>query len=388
MSSLGKAVSVTLMVSSTLVSDPRVCAVFDGIPSSIAILDLTGSIIYVNAAWRNFAAGNNCSDPRAHLGANYLRACERSAEAGDEFASEALTGIRNVISGNAKRYIQRYPCDVNGVERWFMLTASRGAQSCEIVIAHDDITAIVEAENEGIAERYISRPAFRANNTVIVLVYPSRLISEALRNLLDDTPRRFVIKATSFRTIQFEAFKPEDKLVFLVGGRSGDEIVESVRGIRQRQESAHIVVLSATGEPAEVKLALEAGANCFLRDAMTPQTLLTAVELVLQGEIILPAEFLNSLPSFGGAPDNVADFEHQTPEQREIATPGENGRILTRIKLSVREETILQGLVEGAPNKVIAQRLGITESTVKVHVKAILRKIRVQKPHSGSDVGR
>ena len=38
----------------------------------------------------------------------------------------------------------------------------------------------------------------------------------------------------------------------------------------------------------------------------------------------------------------------------------------------------MEGLVDGAPNKVIAQRLQITEATVKVHVKAILRKIRVK----------
>jgi DNA-binding CsgD family transcriptional regulator len=46
--------------------------------------------------------------------------------------------------------------------------------------------------------------------------------------------------------------------------------------------------------------------------------------------------------------------------------------------LSSREAAILDGLVQGAPNKVIAHQLNITEATVKVHVKAILRKIRVR----------
>ena len=49
-----------------------------------------------------------------------------------------------------------------------------------------------------------------------------------------------------------------------------------------------------------------------------------------------------------------------------------------RLMLSGREAAILGGLVLGAANKVIAYQLKITEATVKVHVKAILRKIRVK----------
>ena len=45
--------------------------------------------------------------------------------------------------------------------------------------------------------------------------------------------------------------------------------------------------------------------------------------------------------------------------------------------LSSREAEILQCLMQGAPNKVIARKLDVAEATVKVHIKAILRKIRV-----------
>jgi two-component system nitrate/nitrite response regulator NarL len=46
--------------------------------------------------------------------------------------------------------------------------------------------------------------------------------------------------------------------------------------------------------------------------------------------------------------------------------------------LSGREDAILRLLMEGAPNKIIARKLGVAEATVKVHIKAILRKIRAQ----------
>ena len=47
-------------------------------------------------------------------------------------------------------------------------------------------------------------------------------------------------------------------------------------------------------------------------------------------------------------------------------------------RLSARQIAILRCLVEGASNKIIARKLKIADATVKVHVKAILRKIRVQ----------
>ena len=55
-----------------------------------------------------------------------------------------------------------------------------------------------------------------------------------------------------------------------------------------------------------------------------------------------------------------------------------NGIALQDQHLSFREAAILQALIDGAPNKLIAQNLNITEATVKVHVKAVLRKIRVK----------
>jgi two-component system nitrate/nitrite response regulator NarL len=56
--------------------------------------------------------------------------------------------------------------------------------------------------------------------------------------------------------------------------------------------------------------------------------------------------------------------------------------------LSAREVSILEGLMLGESNKVIARKLEIAEATVKVHVKAILRKVPRQEPHPGSHVGR
>jgi len=62
--------------------------------------------------------------------------------------------------------------------------------------------------------------------------------------------------------------------------------------------------------------------------------------------------------------------EAQPPESEEEARRS--------VQLSGREAAIMRALVQGASNKVIAFRLNITEATVKVHVKGILRKIQVK----------
>jgi DNA-binding CsgD family transcriptional regulator len=107
---------------------------------------------------------------------------------------------------------------------------------------------------------------------------------------------------------------------------------------------------------------------------MTCDVFIKSIELVMMGETIYPPAFL----SF------VLDPEINQPED---AVPREEQEQMILIatedtieppQLSPREKSILRCLVEGDSNKCIARKIDIAEATVKVHVKAILRKIRVQ----------
>jgi two-component system nitrate/nitrite response regulator NarL len=220
--------------------------------------------------------------------------------------------------------------------------------------------------------------------TSIVLIHPSRLFAEGLGSLLKDAPFKLAFCAASADAIPFEALPQENKLVFIVGGRSCAQIVEAVEAVRARVCTASIVVIGACGEPGEVMVALEAGANGYLREAMAPQTLIMAVELVCQDEMVLPPEFIKQLLSPSSEQDEdmqgvplASRLHAQSELGTHIVIPRAMGNIPSNVKLSTREEAILQSLVDGAPNKIIAQQLKITEATVKVHVKSILRKIRV-----------
>jgi PAS domain S-box-containing protein len=118
----------------------------DGVAPEIAILDAAGAIVYVNSSWVKFAAENASLDPGAYLGRNYVDVCLKSGSAGDVHAQEAAEGVRAVIAGALPSFTQKYPCHSREQERWFIMTVTRASTGSDIVIAHSDITQLVQAE--------------------------------------------------------------------------------------------------------------------------------------------------------------------------------------------------------------------------------------------------
>jgi two-component system nitrate/nitrite response regulator NarL len=94
--------------------------------------------------------------------------------------------------------------------------------------------------------------------------------------------------------------------------------------------------------------------------------MVTSLEMVMLGESVLPSEVLRSIMA------GVAR-RRQEPLRNNTVEPTVSD--LKVCKLSAREAQILGCLREGAPNKVIARKLDVSEATIKVHVKAILRKV-------------
>src|SRR5260370_14635118 len=105
---------------------------------------------------------------------------------------------------------------------------------------------------------------------------------------------------------------------------------------------------------------------------MPANVFIKAIDLVMMGKTFFPPAFLSFVLDPEGDPRGQA------------APCDENKAILLRTEntlapqLSAREKSILRCLIEGNSNKCIARKIDIAEATVKVHVKAILRKIRVQ----------
>jgi len=123
-----------------------------------------------------------------------------------------------------------------------------------------------------------------------------------------------------------------------------------------------IVVLSASENPADIRRALENGARGFIPKSETIPVMVGALHLVLAGGVYVPPAIIRAGASSASPP---------------ILTP--------------RQIDILKRVIEGKPNKIIANDLGVTEATVKAHVTAVFKVLRVsnrnQVAHAVARIG-
>ena len=131
--------------------------------------------------------------------------------------------------------------------------------------------------------------------------------------------------------------------------------IETLRAIRDAGLDCRVVILTVSDNAEDLVTAIRSGADGYLLKDMEPEDLLAAIDQTLNGSTVI-GERLNGLLA-------RAIREEATVGQRDSAT-------LTR-----REQEILNGLAQGLSNKLIARNLDITDATVKVHVKNLLKKL-------------
>src|ERR1035438_60190 len=125
--------------------------------------------------------------------------------------------------------------------------------------------------------------------------------------------------------------------------------------LRKRYPAVPVVILSALDEPDTVTRALRQGAAGFVPKSSSTEVMLDALCQVLAGEVFLP------------------------PRLREAASRGgSRGRnIAERYGLSTAQGRGLERLTQGKPNRQIAEMLGLTEGTVKIHFSRIFKRMKV-----------
>lgn len=207
-----------------------------------------------------------------------------------------------------------------------------------------------------------------------ILVGKSVLVREGMVRILRG--KNFRILASVSCLDELTSAARSQQLLFLIVHTSDDFdlAIEQIELLRDQYPSGRIVVVADHYRQAEPDLAFQAGAAGYFVSAMSCDAFVKSIELVMMGETVFPPAFLSSsAPAIKSDPRNRAAPLAETERAiivtaEEAATP----------QLSPRELVILRCLIEGNSNKGIARKIDIAEATVKVHVKAILRKIRVQ----------
>ena len=126
-----------------------------------------------------------------------------------------------------------------------------------------------------------------------------------------------------------------------------------MQSIKASNPELPVILLSAHVDSGLIQQALKEQASGFIPKTSTPDVMLSAVQLVLNGGIYIPLEAMNGTVTAGSPPVQSA----------------------AKAQLTQRQMDVLQQMKNGLSNKEIARELKMSPSTVKVHVAAILREL-------------
>jgi DNA-binding NarL/FixJ family response regulator len=148
----------------------------------------------------------------------------------------------------------------------------------------------------------------------------------------------------------------------------GMEGLQALSEFGRKRPDLPVIVLSSSEDPRDVRRALASGALGYVPKSASQHVLLSAIRLVLNGDLYVPPL--------------VLDEKFNTNIRRANSAEGESNRLTTR------QIEILKLLSEGMPNKTIAATLALSEKTVKTHITAIFKALNVVNRTQAAAAGR
>jgi DNA-binding NarL/FixJ family response regulator len=210
--------------------------------------------------------------------------------------------------------------------------------------------------------------------SAVILVGKSTLFREGLARILCSANFRILASISCADDLLPNKLKLHQPLFLVV--HAGDDFgaaLEQIELIRDQHPGRRIAIVADHYRRGDLVSAFRAGANGYFVNVMACDVFIKSIELVMRGETIFPSAFLSCVLDPEG--DHVGEAVPRDENNPTILVTADDA---LAPQLSPREKSILRCLIEGDSNKCIARKIDIAEATVKVHVKAILRKIRVQ----------
>lgn len=198
----------------------------------------------------------------------------------------------------------------------------------------------------------------------VLLVDDHALVRKGLEQLLQSRGIDVVasVGSGSEGIAAAEALKPDVILLDVkMPEMSG---TETLRELRTRGITAPILMLTMSRDEQDLEAALRNGATGYLLKDMDHEELVPALQDAMQGNNVIAKELIGSLTRL------VQGSSKPAPRSESATDPFSD--------LTPRELEILRHLAEGQSNKAIGRALDITDGTVKLHVKSILRKLGVR----------
>jgi two-component system nitrate/nitrite response regulator NarL len=193
----------------------------------------------------------------------------------------------------------------------------------------------------------------------IMLVDDHPLLRKGLRQLItlgDDM--EVVAEASNGADAITLANEHDPDLILMDLNMQGMDGLETLRRMREDGISSRIVMLTVSNADEDVLNAISSGADGYLLKDMEPEEMLAQIERALTGKMVLSESVTQVLATAIRNPLVKQDIEKDS--------------------LTQREWEILKLIAKGMSNKLIARELNISDGTVKVHVKHLLKKLHLR----------
>lgn len=168
-------------------------------------------------------------------------------------------------------------------------------------------------------------------------------------------PEAIVLQASSYSQV-FKILKEEPTVAMLILDVEMQDMPwqEALTQIREIAPKTAIAVISASEDSRTIRMILAAGVKGYIPKRSDLKVLNNALKLVLDGGTYVPPTLIDNVPV-----NNLS---------------GKSGGIKT---LTTRQSQVLDLIAQGKSNKQIAYDMGVSESTVKLHINALLRSLHV-----------
>ena len=194
--------------------------------------------------------------------------------------------------------------------------------------------------------------------STIMLVDDHPLLRKGLCQLLEfEDDLEVIAEASSGREAIEIATNNEPDLIILDLNMQGMDGLETLRALREAGVASRIVMLTVSDSDEDVVLAISYGADGYLLKDMPPEQILQKIKEAAVGKMAISESLTQVLAS---------------------AIRGNKSKTNLLAKLTSREHEILKLIAKGLSNKLIGRELDITDGTVKVHVKHILKKLELR----------
>lgn len=193
----------------------------------------------------------------------------------------------------------------------------------------------------------------------ILLIDDHPLLRKGVKQLIElDDELRVIAEASNAIDGIKAAKETEPDLILLDLNMPNINGIEALKMLRDEEVSSRIIVFTVSDNEEDVVAALKAGADGYLLKDMEPEELLASLHQAALGKVVISDKLTTLLAQAlqSGRSSNKSDISSLTP----------------------REKQIIKLIAGGLPNKLIARKLNITEGTVKVHVKHLLKKLRLR----------